>query len=221
MLTVESASVPNALAALLLDVRDRTGGSPHIYFEWTEGNPVANFLRFLLFGVGRGRAGHPRGAATGRAGPRPAAARPRRLNEDRDRLSEEPPDGAESPGPECLLRPRRRGHLRDPDRVAERVAEAEVDAVGLDDRLLGQVDAALLELRVGLVRVVAEKNRLPPAAPLVSTSRTWSAISALTDGGAGSSSSTARAGSLGSGTAASAWGRTAWSAMTSKPSLPT
>lgn len=52
VLTVESASVANALAALLLDVRDRTGLRPHIYFEWTEGKPLANTLRFLLFGVG-------------------------------------------------------------------------------------------------------------------------------------------------------------------------
>jgi hypothetical protein len=25
---------------------------PHIYFEWTEGNPARKFLQFLLFGVG-------------------------------------------------------------------------------------------------------------------------------------------------------------------------
>jgi hypothetical protein len=52
VLTLESASIPNALAALLLHVRDRTGCTPHIYFEWTEGNPFANFLRFFLFGQG-------------------------------------------------------------------------------------------------------------------------------------------------------------------------
>ncbi|MET8585134.1 amino acid transporter [Streptomyces collinus] len=52
VLSVESASVPNALAALLLHVRDLTGCTPHIYFEWTEGNPFANFLRFFLFGQG-------------------------------------------------------------------------------------------------------------------------------------------------------------------------
>ncbi|MGW1956218.1 amino acid transporter [Streptomyces sp. NPDC001920] len=52
VLTVESSSIPNALAALLLDVRDSTGRIPHIYFEWTEGNPFANFLRFFLFGQG-------------------------------------------------------------------------------------------------------------------------------------------------------------------------
>ncbi|MER5397703.1 amino acid transporter [Streptomyces sp. NPDC002599] len=52
VITLESASIPNALAALLLYVRDTTGGTPHIYFEWTEGNPFTNFLRFFLFGQG-------------------------------------------------------------------------------------------------------------------------------------------------------------------------
>jgi hypothetical protein len=52
VLTLESPSVPNALAALLLHVRDATGCTPHIYFEWTEGNPFRNFLRFFLFGQG-------------------------------------------------------------------------------------------------------------------------------------------------------------------------
>ncbi|MGA5037223.1 amino acid transporter [Streptomyces capoamus] len=52
VLTLESASIPNALAALLLHVRDFTGCTPHIYFEWTEGSPFANFLRFFLFGQG-------------------------------------------------------------------------------------------------------------------------------------------------------------------------
>ncbi|MFE5892839.1 APC family permease [Streptomyces sp. NPDC056462] len=52
VLTLESSSIPNALAALLLHVRDSTGCIPHIYFEWTEGTPFANFLRFFLFGQG-------------------------------------------------------------------------------------------------------------------------------------------------------------------------
>ncbi|MER5182019.1 amino acid transporter [Streptomyces sp. NPDC002896] len=52
VLTLESSSIPNALAALVLHVRDTTGCTPHIYFEWTEGNPFANFLRFFLFGQG-------------------------------------------------------------------------------------------------------------------------------------------------------------------------
>ncbi|MEU2236477.1 amino acid transporter [Streptomyces vietnamensis] len=52
VLTVESSSIPNGLAALLLHSRDLTGVRPHIYFEWTEGNPFANFVRFFLFGQG-------------------------------------------------------------------------------------------------------------------------------------------------------------------------
>jgi len=52
VLTLESSSIPNALAALLLHVRNTTGQHPHIYFEWTEGNPFTNFLRFFLFGQG-------------------------------------------------------------------------------------------------------------------------------------------------------------------------
>jgi hypothetical protein len=52
VLTLHSPSVANALAALTLHVRDEAGVVPHIYFEWTEGNPAAQFLRFLLFGLG-------------------------------------------------------------------------------------------------------------------------------------------------------------------------
>jgi hypothetical protein len=52
VLTFSSSSVPNALAALLLTVRDDTQRQPHMYFEWTEGSPAANLLRFLFFGMG-------------------------------------------------------------------------------------------------------------------------------------------------------------------------
>jgi len=52
VLTLSSPTVPNALAAVLLHIRDLTGVRPHIYFEWTEGSPFPNLLRFLLFGVG-------------------------------------------------------------------------------------------------------------------------------------------------------------------------
>jgi hypothetical protein len=52
VLCLQSSSVPNALAALSLYVRDHTGVTPHLYFEWTEGNPATNLVRFLLFGVG-------------------------------------------------------------------------------------------------------------------------------------------------------------------------
>ncbi|QIY53891.1 APC family permease [Streptomyces sp. RPA4-5] len=52
VLCLESSTISNALAALLLHARDLTGQRPHIYFEWTEGNPFAQFLRFFLFGQG-------------------------------------------------------------------------------------------------------------------------------------------------------------------------
>jgi len=52
VLRAESSSVPNAIAALLLSVRDQTNKIPHVYFEWSEGNPVIALLGFLLFGAG-------------------------------------------------------------------------------------------------------------------------------------------------------------------------
>jgi hypothetical protein len=52
VLSMASSSVPSALAALLLWIRDTTHRRPHIYFEWTEGSPVANFARYLIFGQG-------------------------------------------------------------------------------------------------------------------------------------------------------------------------
>jgi hypothetical protein len=47
-----SPAVPNAIAALLLFLRDDTGKIPHAYFGWTEGNPIAYLLKFLAFGEG-------------------------------------------------------------------------------------------------------------------------------------------------------------------------
>jgi hypothetical protein len=52
ILRMESSAVPNAIAAALLHVRDLTGKRPHIYFDWTEGSPVAHLLRYLIFGSG-------------------------------------------------------------------------------------------------------------------------------------------------------------------------
>ncbi|MBW4612603.1 MAG: amino acid transporter [Desmonostoc vinosum HA7617-LM4] len=52
ILRAESAAVPNAIAALLLYIRDQTGKIPHAYFGWVEGNPVQYLLRFILFGEG-------------------------------------------------------------------------------------------------------------------------------------------------------------------------
>ena len=33
-------------------IRDPTGSSPHVYFGWTEGNPLKYLARFILFGEG-------------------------------------------------------------------------------------------------------------------------------------------------------------------------
>jgi preprotein translocase subunit SecG len=52
VLEVHSNNVPNTLAAILLHLRNVTGLMPHIYFRWTEGNPVMNLTKFLFFGVG-------------------------------------------------------------------------------------------------------------------------------------------------------------------------
>ncbi|MBB5916485.1 hypothetical protein BJY24_005397 [Nocardia transvalensis] len=52
VLKVEAAAVPNSIAAILLAIRDRTGLNPHVYFEWTEGNPLVNLLKFLFVGEG-------------------------------------------------------------------------------------------------------------------------------------------------------------------------
>ncbi|WSC42055.1 APC family permease [Streptomyces sp. NBC_01763] len=51
-LRMESAVVPNTIAAVLLELRNRTGEVPHAYFNWTEGHPVSQLLRFLVFGEG-------------------------------------------------------------------------------------------------------------------------------------------------------------------------
>ena len=52
VLRCSSPAVPNAIAGLLLDLRDRTQSMPHAYFGWTEGNPIAYLLKFLAFGEG-------------------------------------------------------------------------------------------------------------------------------------------------------------------------
>ena len=52
VLSVVSPAIPNAIAALLIDLRDRTGQIPHAYFGWTEGNPITYLLKFLAFGEG-------------------------------------------------------------------------------------------------------------------------------------------------------------------------
>ena len=52
VLRCQSPAIPNAIAALLLYLRDKTKVIPHAYFGWTEGNPIAYLLKFLVFGEG-------------------------------------------------------------------------------------------------------------------------------------------------------------------------
>jgi len=52
ILHVRSPMVANSIAALLIHIEKVTGRVPHIYFKWTEGNPVANIFRFLFLGEG-------------------------------------------------------------------------------------------------------------------------------------------------------------------------
>jgi hypothetical protein len=52
ILRTESAAVPNAIAAFLLYLRDEMGKLPHVYFGWSEGNPISYLLKFIAFGEG-------------------------------------------------------------------------------------------------------------------------------------------------------------------------
>ncbi|WP_105031216.1 amino acid transporter [Arthrobacter ruber] len=52
ILEVHSSNVPNTIAAVMLHIRDTTGLMPHVYFRWTEGDPVANLFKFLFTGEG-------------------------------------------------------------------------------------------------------------------------------------------------------------------------
>jgi hypothetical protein len=52
ILRARSSTVPNAIAATLLHLRDLTGQKSHAYFSWSEGSPIVFMLRYLLLGEG-------------------------------------------------------------------------------------------------------------------------------------------------------------------------
>jgi hypothetical protein len=52
VLYARSPVVANAIAALLIHIEQTTGRVPHSYFQWKEGNPLANILRYLFLGEG-------------------------------------------------------------------------------------------------------------------------------------------------------------------------
>ncbi|CAN5428328.1 APC family permease [soil metagenome] len=52
VLRTQAPAVPNAIAAFLLYIRDKTGKIPHVYFGWSEGNPIMYLARYILFGEG-------------------------------------------------------------------------------------------------------------------------------------------------------------------------
>lgn len=52
VLRASSPAIPNAIAAILIALRDGAGVRPHAYFEWSEGNPLRHLLEYLLLGRG-------------------------------------------------------------------------------------------------------------------------------------------------------------------------
>ena len=52
VLRVESAAIPNGIAAALPYLRDQTGCIPHADLGWKEGNPLKFLMRYVLFGEG-------------------------------------------------------------------------------------------------------------------------------------------------------------------------
>lgn len=52
VLFARSPAVANSIAAILINLEQRTGHLPHAYFKWKEGNPVANIFRYVFFGEG-------------------------------------------------------------------------------------------------------------------------------------------------------------------------
>ena len=52
ILHARSAAIANSIAALLIYLKQSTGCIPHVYFHWTDVNPVINVMRFIFLGEG-------------------------------------------------------------------------------------------------------------------------------------------------------------------------
>jgi hypothetical protein len=52
ILRCASPAVPNAIAAILLEIRERTKTIPHIYFGWTQGHPIEHTIKYIFLGEG-------------------------------------------------------------------------------------------------------------------------------------------------------------------------
>lgn len=52
VLRCKSAAIPNAIAAVLLHLRDKTRTIPHAYFGWTEGHPLSYIVKYIFLGEG-------------------------------------------------------------------------------------------------------------------------------------------------------------------------
>jgi hypothetical protein len=52
VLHARCAAVANAIAAPLIQLKKTTGSIPHVYFHWTDVDPIVNLLRFVFLGEG-------------------------------------------------------------------------------------------------------------------------------------------------------------------------